>query len=180
MHQFIQGRMFSLSLVFQVWSDHLSPPDVIALKGGYPCHYCSFCEWVSAPFHLSSYLWDLDYGQNVHHSLLLLHGGAFHLVPSSVEGQDPAVACDQGEELDLCDLEDDYVAVEAHQTAHLVRGEVAGDVELEVVAAVVVQLVYSFSDQPVRDVWAAAADQEDLQQKMNKDGCIIKGWQLFN
>ena len=83
------------------------------------------------------------------------------------------MACDQGEELDLCDLEDDYVAVEAHQIAHLVRGEVAGDVELEVVAAVVVQLVYSFSDQPVRDVWAAAADQEDLQQKMNKDGCII-------
>jgi hypothetical protein len=108
---------------------------------------------VNALFHLSSYLWDLDYDQNVH--LPLLQGGplcTLALQPpdqgealSSAEGRGLAVACDQGEELDLCDLEDDCVEVEAPQTAPLARGEMVGDVELEGAAAV--RLACSFSGQ---------------------------------
>ena len=148
--------MFSLSLAFQAWSDHLSHQDVIALKGGHPCHYCSFGDLVNVLFHLSSYPWDLGCDQNVHLPLLQeaplcilalqppdQGEEASPLGLSSEEGLGLVVACDQGEELDLCDLGDDCAVVEVPQTAPLVRGEMVGDVELEGAAAV--QLACSFS-----------------------------------
>ncbi len=155
MQKCIQGRMFSLSLACQAWNDHPSRQVVIALKGGRPCRYYSSDELVvNALFRLSSYLWDLGCDQNVH--LPLLQGGPLCILAlrppdqgealsSEEEGRGLAVACDQGEELDLCDLEDDCVEVEAPQIAPLVRGEMVGDVELEGAAAV--RLVGSFSGQ---------------------------------
>ena len=75
------------------------------------------------------------------------------------------MACDQGEGLDLCDLEDDYVVVEAPQTAPLVQGEVAGDVELEGAVAAV-QLACSFLGQLGQDVLEAA--DQDLEQRATR------------
>ena len=74
------------------------------------------------------------------------------------------MACDQGEELDLCDLKDDYAVVEAPQTAPRVQGEVAGDVELEgAAAAAAAQLAYSFLGPLGRGVLEAA--DRDLKER---------------
>ena len=137
--KFIQGRKFcsfSLSLVCQAWNDRLYPRDVIVLKGGHPCHYCSFGELENVLFRLSFYLGGLGYVQNVplHYILVAL---------SSEEEQGLAVSYDQGEELDLYDLEDDYVVVVvAPQTGPHVQGEVVDGVE----GAVVALLACSFLD----------------------------------
>ena len=156
--------MFSLSLASQAWSDHLSHQDAIALKGGHPCHYCSFGDLVNVLFHLSSYPWDRDCDQNVHLPLLqvallcilalrLPDQGEEAFPPdlSSEEGRGLVAACGQEEELDLCDLGDDCAVVEVPQTAPLVRGEMVGDVELEGAAAAVL-LACSFSGQLGLDV----------------------------